>query len=172
MPGMSGPQLAARLTELQPGLPVLFYLRLHRQPRRAAGRGHPATKAIHQRGPPSRGRRRRESTISVADYFPPAYGAPTALVVDDDPKACLLAMGLLESQGLAATSVSTLVAARAALTLQAFDLVVSDLRLSDGTATELTDHLRQHAPETATILSTAMPFETRRRPWRTASTTS
>ena len=24
MPGMSGPQLAARLTELQPGLPVLF----------------------------------------------------------------------------------------------------------------------------------------------------
>ena len=36
--------------------------------------------------------------------------------------------------------------------MQAFDLVVSDLRLPDGSGTDLTDHLRQDATETATIL--------------------
>ena len=50
------------------------------------------------------------------------------------------------------TAVSSLGAARDALSVQAFDLVVSDLRLPDGSGTELTDQLRQEAVETATIL--------------------
>ena len=36
--------------------------------------------------------------------------------------------------------------------MEAFDLVICDLHLPDGTGTDLTDHLRLHAMETATIL--------------------
>ena len=94
-------------------------------------------------------------------------------MVDDDPQACQLAVGLLEHQGMAATAVSTIAAARAELATRAFDLVVSDLRLPDGSGAELTDYLRQHAPETATILVDGEPGDkTRRPPWRRGSMTS
>jgi putative two-component system response regulator len=72
--------------------------------------------------------------------------------VEDDPKLRRLAVRLLERQGLVSTQASSLSAAWDAIAVQAFDLVVSDLRLPDGTGAELTDHLRQHAAETATIL--------------------
>ncbi len=72
--------------------------------------------------------------------------------MEDDPQVRRLAVRLLEQQGLVATAASGLAAARAALGVEAFDLVVSDLRLPDGAGAELTDHLRQHATETATIL--------------------
>ena len=74
------------------------------------------------------------------------------MVVDDDPKACRVAKRLLERQGLITTAVSSLAEARDALAAQAFDLVVSDIRLPDGTGAELTDQLREEATETATIL--------------------
>ena len=73
-------------------------------------------------------------------------------MVDDDPTARLLAIELLEHQGLASTGVATLADARAALALQPFDVVLSDLRLPDGAGAELTDYLRKEAAETATIL--------------------
>ena len=122
--GMSGPQLAARLTSCNRGCPSSSSLatptaQASCRPGPACYESHSPARPSFARSPP------RSPPCSVADYFPPAYGAPTALVVDDDPEACLLAMGLLESQGLAATSVSSLSAARVALTLQAFDLVVS-----------------------------------------------
>ena len=78
-------------------------------------------------------------------------------MVDDDPQARQLAVELLEGQGMAATAASTIAAARAELETRAFDLVLSDLRLPDGLGAELTDHLRQHAPETATILVDGEP---------------
>jgi putative two-component system response regulator len=89
--------------------------------------------------------------VVLADYFSPAHGAPTALVVDDDPEVCRSAVSLLERQGLAPTGVSSLAAARVELAARAFDLVVSDLRSGDA-GTELTDDLRRRAPGTATIL--------------------
>jgi putative two-component system response regulator len=91
--------------------------------------------------------------MTVADYFSSSHGIPTALVVDGDAQVCRLATSLLERQGMASMSVASLAAARAALAEQAFDLVVSDLRLGDGAGAELTDHLRQEAPKTATILA-------------------
>ena len=78
-------------------------------------------------------------------------------MVVEDPEACRLAIELLEGQGMAATATSTIAAARAELATRAFDLVLSDLRLPDGLGAELTDHLRQHAPETATILVDGEP---------------
>jgi len=97
--------------------------------------------------------------MTVADYFSPSHGIPTALVVDDDAQVCRLAIRLLERQGMASMSVSSLAAARAALAEQAFDLVVSDLRLGDGAGAELTDHLSEEAPRTATILVGGKPAE-------------
>lgn len=61
-------------------------------------------------------------------------------------------MRLLARQGMAPTAVSTVALAQAELAARPFDLVVSDLRLPDGMGAELTDHLRQRAPQTATIL--------------------
>ncbi|MEA2407953.1 MAG: cyclic di-GMP phosphodiesterase [Thermoleophilaceae bacterium] len=55
----------------------------------------------------------------------------TALVVDADPKTRLFTVGLLERHGMAATGVSNLATARAELSVQLFDLVVSDLLLGD-----------------------------------------
>jgi putative two-component system response regulator len=63
-----------------------------------------------------------------------------------------LATRLLEHQGFLSTAVSSLSDARAALAVQSFDLVLSDLHLRDGTAAELTDSLKQNAHDTATIL--------------------
>jgi putative two-component system response regulator len=97
--------------------------------------------------------------MNVADHFSPMHGIPTALVVDDDSEARRLAMRLLERQGMAATGVSSLAAARAELAGQAFDLVLSDVRLGDGRGAELTDHSRQQAPETATILVGGKPAD-------------
>lgn len=73
-------------------------------------------------------------------------------MVDDDPEACRLAVELLEAQGMVATAASTIAAARAELAKDAFDLVLSDVRLPDSLGAVFTDYLRQHAPETATIL--------------------
>ena len=56
--------------------------------------------------------------MALADYFSPTHGVPTALVVDGDPEACRLAIGLLERQGIASTGASSLAAARAELAAQ------------------------------------------------------
>jgi putative two-component system response regulator len=73
-------------------------------------------------------------------------------VVDDDPQACRLALGLLERQGMAPTAASSIAAARVELAARPYDLVLCDLRLPDGQGAELTRQLRQRAPQTATIL--------------------
>jgi putative two-component system response regulator len=91
--------------------------------------------------------------MGVAAYFSAAHGAPTALVVDDDPKARRRAARMLEREGIAPTCCSSVAEARAALAVHGFDLVVSELRLGDGMGADLTEELGRLAPDTATILT-------------------
>ncbi len=84
-----------------------------------------------------------------------AAGAPRILLVEDDEIMRLSLDDRLRLEGIPVTSVSDLAAARRELANGGLDLVVSDVRLPDGSgATLFEDVCRQH-PGTPVILITA-----------------
>jgi DNA-binding NtrC family response regulator len=80
--------------------------------------------------------------------------APRVLVVDDDRGVRTALRVNLGKHGLDVTLASGKGAAIEKLTEAPFDLVLTDVRMPDGTGLELLAHLREHHPDTGVIVMT------------------
>ncbi len=76
------------------------------------------------------------------------------LLVDDDRHILASMSCWLRDQGYTVQEADTLAKATAAVDKHAYDLVIADIRLSDGDGFDLLAHCRQHHPATSVILMT------------------
>lgn len=77
------------------------------------------------------------------------------LIVDDDYSVADSLSLILGEAGFDVTTAHSVAAATAILKDKFFDLVITDLRLSDATGIDLTTHIKRTTPETEVILMTA-----------------
>lgn len=77
------------------------------------------------------------------------------LVVDDDQSVADSLSLILNEAGFAVTAAHSFNAATSILQDTFFDLVITDLRLSDASGIDLTTHIKRQTPETEVILMTA-----------------
>jgi len=80
---------------------------------------------------------------------------PRALVVDDDPEIATVLTELVEREGFAVTSATTLAQAREAIAATVPDIVLVDIHLPDGSGLDLFDGLGPAAPEVVLITGQA-----------------
>jgi two-component system response regulator AtoC len=69
--------------------------------------------------------------------------APRALLVDDDPSHLEAMQALVEQQGFATRTATSLATARSVLEKENFDLLITDVHLPDGESMELLDLMEQ-----------------------------
>ena len=80
---------------------------------------------------------------------------PIALVVDDEPHICELLSITLERMDIATRTCLTLTDAKRALSDQAFDLCLTDMRLPDGDGLDLVEWIQREVPGTPVAVITA-----------------
>ncbi len=80
---------------------------------------------------------------------------PRILVVEDDASLATLLVDELETEGMQVSAAAQVATAVACLAEQAFDLVISDLRLPDQSGLELLQHVNQTAEAPAFLMITA-----------------
>jgi DNA-binding NtrC family response regulator len=80
---------------------------------------------------------------------------PRALVVDDDPEIAAVLTELVEREGFAVTSATTLAQAREAIAATVPDIVLVDIHLPDGSGLDLLDDQGPAAPEVVLITGQA-----------------
>ena len=80
--------------------------------------------------------------------------ADVFLIVDDDDALRRMLVDYLTTQGYTALGVRSMQQGEEALRTDAFDLVLADLRLEDGSGLDLLKQLKQIAPQTVGILMT------------------
>lgn len=91
----------------------------------------------------------------VADARSRAPARARILVVDDEPDMCAYVQKYLEWLGFGVEVAVTIAGARARLSATAFDLVLTDLRLDQGSGIDLLAEIRARTPATRTILMSA-----------------
>ena len=79
----------------------------------------------------------------------------TILVVDDDRSITGALAVILRKAGYETLTTNSLVEAKSILSGRSFDLVITDLRLADGTGIDLITHIKEQTPYTEVILMTA-----------------
>jgi two-component system, NtrC family, response regulator AtoC len=80
---------------------------------------------------------------------------PRALIVDDDPEIAKVLTELVEREGFAVTSASTLARAREEIATSVPDIVLVDIHLPDGSGLDLLEGLGPSAPEVVLITGQA-----------------
>ena len=76
---------------------------------------------------------------------------PTLLIVDDEPNIRSSLLGALSREGYQADDAGTLADARVRLR-EAYDFVLLDVRLPDGSGVELLAEIKHSAPDTIVIM--------------------
>jgi len=84
-----------------------------------------------------------------------AHSPNTILVVDDDRSVTGALATILRAAGYTTLTTNSFAEAMSVLSTRSFDLVISDLRLADGTGIELITHIKKQTPDTEVILMTA-----------------
>ena len=79
----------------------------------------------------------------------------TILIVDDDRSVTGALDVILTEAGYETLTTHSLVQAKSILSSRSFDLVLTDLRLNDGTGIELITHIKEQTPDSEVILMTA-----------------
>ena len=79
----------------------------------------------------------------------------TILVVDDDRSITGALAVVLRKAGYETLTANSFVEAKSVLSGRSFDLVITDLRLTDGTGIDLITHIKEQTPYTEVILMTA-----------------
>jgi DNA-binding NtrC family response regulator len=77
------------------------------------------------------------------------------LVVDDEPSVTGSLEVILSGAGFEVLTANSFAAATAILNRTSFDLVITDLRISDASGIDLIKHIKRNTPETEVILMTA-----------------
>lgn len=77
------------------------------------------------------------------------------LVVDDEPSVTGSLEVILSGAGFEVLTANSFAAATAILNRTTFDLVITDLRISDASGIDLIKHIKRNTPETEVILMTA-----------------
>lgn len=78
-----------------------------------------------------------------------------AIVVDDEPSVCEAVRAILELEGIDVTTFTDSVAAAEDIKKNAYDLIISDLKMPKMTGLELYDAVKDAAPESIFIIITA-----------------
>ncbi len=78
-----------------------------------------------------------------------------ALVVDDEPSVCEAVKAILEIEGIDVTTFTDSVAAAEDIKKNAYDLIISDLKMPKMTGLELYDAVKDAAPDSIFIIITA-----------------
>ncbi len=78
-----------------------------------------------------------------------------AIVVDDEPSVCEAVRAILELEGIDVTTFTDSVAAAEDIKQNAYDLIISDLKMPKMTGLELYDAVKDAAPESIFIIITA-----------------
>jgi DNA-binding NtrC family response regulator len=84
-----------------------------------------------------------------------AHPPNTILVVDDDRSITGALAVILRKAGYEVHSANSVAEATSALSSRPFNLVITDLRLTDGTGIDLLTHIKEQTPDTEVILMTA-----------------
>jgi DNA-binding NtrC family response regulator len=84
-----------------------------------------------------------------------AHSPNTILVVDDDKSITGALALILRKAGYETLTTNSIAEAKSVLNTRSFDLVITDLRLGDGTGIDLITHIKQQSPDTEVILMTA-----------------
>ena len=84
-----------------------------------------------------------------------AHSPNTILVVDDDRSVTGALAVILKAAGYDVLTTNSLAEATSVLSSRSFDLVITDLRLADGTGIDLITHIKSQTPDTEVILMTA-----------------
>ena len=79
----------------------------------------------------------------------------TILIVDDDKSVTGALSAILKDAGYETLTANSLVQAKTILSSRSFDLVLTDLRLADGTGIDLIKHIKQQTRHSEVILITA-----------------
>ena len=79
----------------------------------------------------------------------------TILVVDDDKSITGALTVILKKAGYEVLPANSVEEARSVLSRRSFELVITDLRLTDGTGIDLITHIKEQTPNTEVILMTA-----------------
>lgn len=79
----------------------------------------------------------------------------TILVVDDEPSVTGALEIILREAGYKVVIADRVARAMSILSSRSFDLVITDLRLADGTGIDLITHIKKETPDTEVILMTA-----------------
>lgn len=82
-----------------------------------------------------------------------------AFIIDDEADTCFLLKGILQQQGLKATFVHSLAAARQSLHENVPDVIFLDNHLKDGHGIEFIPYLTEHYPDLKIIIITAFDTE-------------
>ena len=77
------------------------------------------------------------------------------LVVDDDTCITGALAVILRKAGYETLTTNSIAEAKSVLSSRSFDLVITDLRLADGTGIDLITHIKKQTPDTEVILMTA-----------------
>ncbi len=80
---------------------------------------------------------------------------PTALVVDDEPDLCELLSITLDRMDISTRTCNDVAEAKSALSKQAYDLCLTDMRLPDGDGLELVEWMQNEVPGTPVAVITA-----------------
>jgi len=84
-----------------------------------------------------------------------AHPPNTILVVDDDRSITGALALILRKAGYEVLTTNSIAEAKSVLSNRSFDLVLTDLRLTDGTGIDLITYIKQQTPDTEVILMTA-----------------
>lgn len=77
------------------------------------------------------------------------------LIVDDERRMCIVLKTALESDELAVTTADSGEAALAAMTVDHFDVIISDIKMPGMSGLQLLERVKQDSPETEVLLMTA-----------------
>jgi two-component system, cell cycle sensor histidine kinase and response regulator CckA len=97
---------------------------------------------------------RRRTGDGDEDAVQPALPRGRVLLVDDDPQVLAVLTDMLESLGQHVTAASNAQTARAALTADQFDLLITDLAMPDTDGLTLAAHAHDIAPQLPVVLTT------------------
>ena len=156
LPGMNGRELADRVREIRPDLPVLFATGYARNAIVHQGRLDPGVELLTK--PYTRAQLANKIRDVLDKPRDAAHRARIALIVEDEPILRDVLAYILKTLGFEVFETSSRAEGLAAADEAAkYDVAIVDMRLGDGEGTDVVGALRAKAPRLAVLVATGAP---------------